>query len=145
MGDELIIADEKEIQERLREREVEARENYRLWRERKRRQDRALPLAEKRGVSFKDLELSVRGWHACERQGVQTVGDLMDLTPRQMMQWKGVWRGTVTEIRQLLLNDYGVTLRMESKNLQKTCDAYARLDAEERQAFFNWLESSSLT
>jgi DNA-directed RNA polymerase alpha subunit len=107
----------------------------------KRAAQRALSLAEKRQVKISDLDLSVRPYNCLRRAGVTTLGELLDLCPRELMEWQGMGKRSVREIQDVIADDYDCALRVEvnTRRLRALQRQYTALSLEEQQGFQRWL------
>lgn len=75
---------------------------------------RLLPVVEevKNDVSIDDLELSVRAYHGLKRAGIETVGQLVDMTEWDVAKIRNMGVKSVKEVKEAL-EKMGLSLRQE--------------------------------
>jgi DNA-directed RNA polymerase alpha subunit len=93
-------------------------------------------------TSVDELKISTRALNCLKRSGVQTVGELVQYSAKDLMRWRNMGSGTVGELDLMLRVHYRLTLRDDDSRLLYSIKRLAPgLTSEERAHLIAWLSA----
>lgn len=83
-------------------------------------------------------QLSTRAAGCLVVADISTIGDLISLSPRELLSFRNLGLKTLAEIEDFLWDEYELRLRQDAEGISQAKQLYETLSVCDRKAFMRW-------